>query len=204
MFLFLRGVSAEQKGGKEIKQNTTCKSMNLSCRVISSGSALFNNWQQQKFSALLSFHPRLSFYFAVRPIKVEILSSNQPFSADRKYELPCQAYGSRPPSKITWWMDEKELLPVTYNHTQTVSIILMQTIADVSLRYLLYVRKLNRRASIIRLSLVSGKSSPFSESSVPRTPSFIRTQKPTRVAQSFPVRHQCGAETIYWQFLLLH
>lgn len=60
-------------------------------------------------------------FVTVRPMKVEILTSNQPLSADRKYELPCQAYGSRPPAKITWWMDSKELLPITFNQTQEVS-----------------------------------------------------------------------------------
>lgn len=59
--------------------------------------------------------------FAVRPLSVEILSSNQPFSADRKFEIPCVTYGSRPPARISWWMDNMEVKPYTYNHTQKVS-----------------------------------------------------------------------------------
>ncbi|KAJ8957725.1 hypothetical protein NQ318_017622 [Aromia moschata] len=57
----------------------------------------------------------------VRPLTVEILSSNNPLSADRKYEIPCQTFGSRPPAKITWIMDGKELLSPDYNATQTDS-----------------------------------------------------------------------------------
>lgn len=40
----------------------------------------------------------------MRPLEVEILFANQPLSADRKYEIQCDAYGSRPAAKITWWM----------------------------------------------------------------------------------------------------
>lgn len=41
----------------------------------------------------------------VRPLHVEILFNNQPLSADRQYEIECEAIGSRPPSVITWWMN---------------------------------------------------------------------------------------------------
>ncbi|KAJ8966725.1 hypothetical protein NQ314_003342, partial [Rhamnusium bicolor] len=58
-------------------------------------------------------------YLAVRPLTVEILSSNNPFSADRKYEIPCQTFGSRPPAKITWIMDGKDLKPPKYNTSQS-------------------------------------------------------------------------------------
>ncbi|KAJ3650050.1 hypothetical protein Zmor_021760 [Zophobas morio] len=47
--------------------------------------------------------------------------SNNPLSADRVYEIPCQTFGSRPPAKITWSMDNKELLPPKYNYSQTDS-----------------------------------------------------------------------------------
>lgn len=40
---------------------------------------------------------------------VDISFNNQPMSADRKYEIECQAIGSRPPAKITWWMGKIEL-----------------------------------------------------------------------------------------------
>lgn len=33
----------------------------------------------------------------------------QPLTAGRKYELPCRAHGSRPPAKLTWWMDGRRL-----------------------------------------------------------------------------------------------
>lgn len=61
------------------------------------------------------------FFFSVRPLLVEILSSNNPFSADRLYEIPCQTYGSRPPAKIMWFIENKELLASKYNYSQVVS-----------------------------------------------------------------------------------
>ncbi|XP_037924795.1 synaptogenesis protein syg-2 isoform X2 [Hermetia illucens] len=45
----------------------------------------------------------------LRPLMVDISFNNQPMSADRKYEIECQAIGSRPPAKITWWMGKTEL-----------------------------------------------------------------------------------------------
>ncbi|XP_065369807.1 hemicentin-1-like [Calliphora vicina] len=53
----------------------------------------------------------------LRPLLVEISFNNQPMSADRKYEIECQAIGSRPPAKITWWMGNVEL----NGHSQKVS-----------------------------------------------------------------------------------
>lgn len=55
----------------------------------------------------------------MRPLSVEIIFSNQPLSADRAYDIECIAVGSRPASKITWWMGGIELS----GHTQTVSIL---------------------------------------------------------------------------------
>lgn len=51
---------------------------------------------------------------------MSILSSHQPLSADRKYEVVCQAVGSRPPAKITWWKDNERLI----SYTDKVSLIL--------------------------------------------------------------------------------
>lgn len=52
----------------------------------------------------------------MRPISAEILFSNQPLSADRLYQFECEAIGSRPPAKITWWMGGIEMS----GHTQKV------------------------------------------------------------------------------------
>ncbi|EFA06209.2 nephrin isoform X1 [Tribolium castaneum] len=71
-----------------------------------------NNNISQPVSATTS----IEIYF--RPLHVEIMSSNNPYSADRLYEIACQTFGSRPPAKITWYMDNKELLPPKYNYTQ--------------------------------------------------------------------------------------
>lgn len=47
--------------------------------------------------------------FAVGPLDVKILGSNQPLSAGRRYDLLCQSSGSRPPASITWWKGENRL-----------------------------------------------------------------------------------------------
>jgi hypothetical protein len=52
----------------------------------------------------------------VKPISANILSSSQPLSAERKYELVCEAVGSRPHAKISWWKDNKKL----ENYTEKV------------------------------------------------------------------------------------
>ncbi|KAF4523453.1 hypothetical protein B566_EDAN008862 [Ephemera danica] len=49
------------------------------------------------------------FCVTVKPISANIMSSGQPLSADRKYELECMTVGSRPPAKISWWKDNKKL-----------------------------------------------------------------------------------------------
>lgn len=54
----------------------------------------------------------------MRPLSVDILFNNQPLSADRNYEIECQAIGSRPPAKITWWMSGIEQT----GHTQKVNV----------------------------------------------------------------------------------
>ncbi|XP_025835204.1 synaptogenesis protein syg-2 [Agrilus planipennis] len=61
----------------------------------------------------------IEIYF--RPLKVEILSSNQPYSADRKYDIQCQTFGSRPPAKISWWLERQQLLDTLHNITETIS-----------------------------------------------------------------------------------
>ncbi|XP_025417722.1 nephrin-like [Sipha flava] len=53
----------------------------------------------------------------LKPLVVQVLSSRQPLSAGRTYEIQCQAMGSKPPANITWWKDNERLT----NATQTVS-----------------------------------------------------------------------------------
>lgn len=47
--------------------------------------------------------------FSVHSSKIQEHRQLQPLTAGRKYELPCRAYGSRPPAKLTWWMDGRRL-----------------------------------------------------------------------------------------------
>lgn len=63
----------------------------------------------------------MDFFFTVRPLSVEILFNNQPLSSDRNYQIECEAVGSRPPAKITWWMGGIELT----GHTQKVRAYIM-------------------------------------------------------------------------------
>ncbi|XP_026817002.1 uncharacterized protein LOC113556330 isoform X2 [Rhopalosiphum maidis] len=46
---------------------------------------------------------------SVHSSKIQEQRQLQPLTAGRKYELPCRAYGSRPPAKLTWWMDGRRL-----------------------------------------------------------------------------------------------
>lgn len=48
-------------------------------------------------------------HLAMQSSKIREKSQLQPLTAGRKYELPCRAYGSRPPAKLTWWMDGRRL-----------------------------------------------------------------------------------------------
>ncbi|VVC28852.1 Fibronectin type III,Immunoglobulin subtype,Immunoglobulin-like domain,Immunoglobulin-like [Cinara cedri] len=48
-------------------------------------------------------------HLAVQSSKIHEKSQLQPLTAGRKYKLPCRAYGSRPPAKLTWWMDGRRL-----------------------------------------------------------------------------------------------
>uniref|UniRef100_A0A1B6DTE2 Ig-like domain-containing protein n=1 Tax=Clastoptera arizonana TaxID=38151 RepID=A0A1B6DTE2_9HEMI len=45
----------------------------------------------------------------LKPLSAQIITSVQPLSADRKYEIVCQSLGSRPRAHITWWKDNKKL-----------------------------------------------------------------------------------------------
>ncbi|XP_046838237.1 synaptogenesis protein syg-2-like isoform X3 [Vespa crabro] len=54
----------------------------------------------------------------LRPLSVSILSSEHaPLSADRKYNISCMTVGSRPPAKLSWYMDHKKM----ENYTEKVS-----------------------------------------------------------------------------------
>ncbi|XP_062564672.1 contactin-4 [Armigeres subalbatus] len=46
----------------------------------------------------------------LRPLLVEIVNGSTPLSSDRHYVIQCESSGSRPPAKISWWMDEKQLM----------------------------------------------------------------------------------------------
>ncbi|XP_017756216.1 PREDICTED: uncharacterized protein LOC108547976 [Eufriesea mexicana] len=54
----------------------------------------------------------------LKPLSVTILSSeHSPLSAGRKYDINCMTVGSRPPAKLSWYMDGRKLT----NYTEKVS-----------------------------------------------------------------------------------
>lgn len=56
-------------------------------------------------------------FFPVKPLSVAILSNEHaPLSAGRKYDINCMTVGSRPPAKLSWYMDGKKLS----NYTEKV------------------------------------------------------------------------------------
>nr|CAD7393818.1 unnamed protein product [Timema cristinae] len=60
------------------------------------------------FSLSISVHTPFEILL-IKPLNAAILRSNQPLSADKKYDIVCQSVGSRPPAKISWWMDNRRL-----------------------------------------------------------------------------------------------
>lgn len=68
------------------------------------------------------------FFVSVRPSTVQILSSNQPLSADRSYDITCQTSGSRPPARISWFLDGKELKSPKHFINTSVSFWLERTV----------------------------------------------------------------------------
>ncbi|XP_030763465.1 LOW QUALITY PROTEIN: nephrin-like [Sitophilus oryzae] len=117
---------------KLIQTSTTTRNRDLTNRLANQliVRGLKRTDQHVKFTCEASNHnyslpvrssTSIDIYF--RPLDVEILSSNQPFSADRKYEIPCQTFGSRPPANITWSILEmrRELRPPKYNITENIA-----------------------------------------------------------------------------------
>lgn len=47
--------------------------------------------------------------FTVSPVDVRIVADEQPLTAQRKYDLVCEAIGSRPHAKLTWWKNNSRL-----------------------------------------------------------------------------------------------
>ncbi|XP_012250084.1 synaptogenesis protein syg-2-like isoform X7 [Bombus vosnesenskii] len=71
-----------------------------------------NNNISQPVSASVAIEMHL------KPLSVAILSNEHaPLSAGRKYDINCMTVGSRPPAKLSWYMDGKKLS----NYTEKVS-----------------------------------------------------------------------------------
>ena len=63
----------------------------------------------------------LTFLFAVPPQGAKIYAPFQPMTADRKYAISCEVWGSNPPARIEWYRGrERQLHPLkTFNQTVT-------------------------------------------------------------------------------------
>ncbi|KAF7998196.1 hypothetical protein HCN44_009594 [Aphidius gifuensis] len=44
------------------------------------------------------------------PLYVKIIGQNKALSADKRYDIVCVTYGSRPPALVTWWRDDERLI----------------------------------------------------------------------------------------------
>ncbi|XP_075221992.1 nephrin-like, partial [Lycorma delicatula] len=70
---------------------------------------------------------KISVEMHFKPLSAQILSSDQPLSVDRKYNITCQAIGSRPPAKVSWWIDGRKLEhfneTVSQDDNVTISIL---------------------------------------------------------------------------------
>ena len=71
-------------------------------------------------------------YLSVKPLSVTILSSEHaPLSAGRKYDINCMTVGSRPPAKLSWYMDGRKL----NNYTEKVFYFFSFTLKKSSLTH---------------------------------------------------------------------
>lgn len=50
-----------------------------------------------------------SFFHAVKPLEVTIISPKRILSSGVRTELSCRSSGSRPPAQITWWMGSYQI-----------------------------------------------------------------------------------------------
>ena len=61
------------------------------------------------------------FSFTVKPLRVDILTKEPRFIADKKYAVECRTHGSRPDALITWWIGNKQI----FNKTRLVSLLFL-------------------------------------------------------------------------------
>ncbi|XP_076366982.1 neural cell adhesion molecule 2-like isoform X1 [Tachypleus tridentatus] len=79
-----------------------------------------------------------------RPVAVQILDKDHPLSAEHSTDLRCQAVGSRPPAKITWWKGSKQLKSTktitpphqSTNGNITISVLTITPTSDDNGKYL--------------------------------------------------------------------
>jgi hypothetical protein len=53
------------------------------------------------------------FTISVRPLSVSILHRHSQLATDTQYEITCESWGSHPPPKMNWYLDNRELVGVT-------------------------------------------------------------------------------------------
>ncbi|XP_075536544.1 hemicentin-2-like [Dermacentor variabilis] len=80
------------------------------------------------------------------PVSVKILGTHRTFEVDVSAEFRCEVVGSRPPPKVSWWLDEQRLEPFLTeekaNSTTTSLLLVLTARAD---KATLTCRALNTR-----------------------------------------------------------
>ncbi|KAL3214801.1 hypothetical protein MRX96_051422, partial [Rhipicephalus microplus] len=80
------------------------------------------------------------------PVSVKILGTHRTFEVDVSAEFRCEVVGSRPPPKVSWWLDEERLEPFLTeekaNSTTTSLLLVLTSRAD---KATLTCRALNTR-----------------------------------------------------------
>lgn len=65
----------------------------------------------------------LTIFFAVKPLKVEILGKDQILSAGKMYDVKCQSIGSKPAAILTWWKSSKQLKGLKKNVSDAKNLL---------------------------------------------------------------------------------
>ncbi|KAK8782141.1 hypothetical protein V5799_016517 [Amblyomma americanum] len=80
------------------------------------------------------------------PVSVKILGTHRSFEVDVSAEFRCEVVGSRPPPKVSWWLDDERLDPFLTeektNMTATSLLLVLTARAD---KATLTCRALNTR-----------------------------------------------------------
>ncbi|XP_039283060.1 hemicentin-1 isoform X2 [Nilaparvata lugens] len=76
----------------------------------------------------------------LKPLEVRITTKPQAISADKRYDVECRAFGSRPDAVITWWKGSRQMKKIAKNHSQdnnqSISMLSFTPVIDDDGKYL--------------------------------------------------------------------